>query len=328
MLVAENSDRTPTVSVIVPCYRAASFVEETIDALSKQTFTDWEMIAIEDGVADGAEDIVRAFGARVQQPVRFLKHAQNRGLSATRNTAFIAARGRWLALLDADDLWLPEHLERGLHVAEHERAEIVFGGSLLFDNQSGRDLAGRVPSETHLRSLPHSLFRNDFIIQPSSVIFTKRLVEKVGGFETLLRSVEDLDFYFRVLRAGFRLSYVGAITCRYRKHAEALSARALPMSAFAADVYARQSHWKALPHPLRRRRIGSAFKSAGRIASRQRPFFAVLSFWRGLRANPHDWSHFAYAFATMLRSLLKRANGLFASTCHSGPEFGGNRSDR
>lgn len=302
----EKTKMAPIITVITPCYRAARFIGETLESLAAQTFADWELIAVEDGVADGTQELIHAFAGRVSQPVRYLRHGENHGLPAARNTALNKARGCWMALLDADDIWLPSHLESCVARAGQEQSDMVFAGSVLFDSESGLDIEFRVPSPESLKGLPLSLFLNEFIIQPSAFLFTRATYERSGGFDASLRYVEDLDFYFRALRMGLRLSYTGEISCRYRKHEQAMSAKALPMAAYMAEVYDRQAKWDTIPRAVRRQRIGSAFKSAGRLAFRDYPLEAAHLFWRGWRANPPDFWLVPYALWSLLRSASGR----------------------
>src|SRR5882757_9190931 len=101
----------PQVSICIPAYRAERYLEATLKSIQGQTFRDWEVIVTEDGSKDRTEDIVRGFAATVNQSVLYNRHDVNHGLPATRNTGIVTARGTWIALLDADDLWQPDHLE-------------------------------------------------------------------------------------------------------------------------------------------------------------------------------------------------------------------------
>src|SRR5688500_1011009 len=101
----------PRISICIPAYKAERYFEATLASVRAQTFSDWELIVVEDGSRDRTEEIVQDFGRQGQQPVRYFRHDQNQGLSATRNTGFAQARADVLALLDADDLWRPEHLQ-------------------------------------------------------------------------------------------------------------------------------------------------------------------------------------------------------------------------
>lgn len=103
----------PLVSIITPVYNAAPWLRETLDTVRAQTLTDWEMILVDDGSTDGSVEILEKAAAEDTR-FRLLRMPRNGGPSEARNLALSAARGRFLAFLDADDLWLPEKLARSV----------------------------------------------------------------------------------------------------------------------------------------------------------------------------------------------------------------------
>lgn len=105
--------RAPLVSIITPVYNAARWLPETLSTVSAQTFTDWEHILVDDGSSDNSRAICEA-ASRADSRFRLISKAHRAGPSAARNAGIDAARGRFLAFLDADDLWHPEKLSRAL----------------------------------------------------------------------------------------------------------------------------------------------------------------------------------------------------------------------
>ncbi len=277
----------PKVSICMPAYKADRYLPETLESIRAQTFRDWELILVEDGSHDHAEEQVAAFAAQVPQPVRFLRHAKNQGLPATRNTGIALARAPWIALLDSDDLWQPTHLEELVAAAQkNPRADLIHAGSMLFDSDSGRELELRAPSPGVVAGYPLSLFLGEYIVQPSSVMLRKSLWEKVGGFDPDFRYVEDREMWMRCARAGAVFLYTGHPTCRYRKHGTALTTHAGPMALAAARVYDKAMQWDAIPQSLRREHTARAWLAAGRIVLRQDPTTARGYFKNALAAQP------------------------------------------
>lgn len=261
----------PLVSICVPAYKAERFLAETLASIRAQTYANWELIVTEDGSRDRTEEIVRAFAATVPQPVHYTRHDPNRGLPATRNAGIEAARADWIALLDSDDLWTPDHLATGVATAQATGADFVHGGSVLFDSDTGRDLKVRAPSPEAVAALPLSLFLNKYVVQPASVLLHRTLWEKAGRFDPAFRYVEDRDMWLRCARAGGRIAYTGRDTCRYRKHAQALSTHAAPMAEAAARALAKHLDWAAIPEGLRRDRCSAAWAAAGSLCWRTQP---------------------------------------------------------
>src|ERR1039457_4756626 len=98
---------TPLVSICIPAYNAERFIPETLASVRAQTYKNWEVIVTEDGTKDSTEELLATFAKPVPQPVIYNRHEINRGLPHTRNTGIGAARGQWIAFLDADDFWEP-----------------------------------------------------------------------------------------------------------------------------------------------------------------------------------------------------------------------------
>lgn len=97
------------VSIIMPSYNTAKFIEETIHSVLAQTYTNWELIIVDDCSTDHTDAVVASF---TDPRIRYIKNEKNSGAAVSRNRALREAKGRWIAFLDSDDLWLPEKLER------------------------------------------------------------------------------------------------------------------------------------------------------------------------------------------------------------------------
>ncbi|MGC4072107.1 MAG: glycosyltransferase [Nibricoccus sp.] len=295
---------SPTVSICIPAYKAGAFIGETLASLRAQTFPDWEVIIVEDGSHDNTEEIVHDFAEAVSQPVAFQRHTVNQGLPATRNTAISAARGEWIALIDSDDIWTPRHLELAVTRAQEGGAELIHTGVIMFDSDTGKDLELRVPTAATTAALPLSLFKGDYIIQPSSTLIRRDMLNKVGGFDPKCRYVEDRELWLRLVRAGARIGYVDALTCRYRQHANAMTKNAPAMAVGVAEVFERNTDWAAIPAELRRERASSSWLDAGRLVLRADPHLARTYFARA-RRHASSPRILAYSAVATLLGLFK-----------------------
>ncbi len=193
----------PAISIIIPAYNRAYCIGETLRNLLAQTFTDFEVIVVDDGSTDHTAEVVRSFTDRVR-----LVMQSNRGVSAARNTGVRQARGRWIAFQDSDDLWHPKKLERQLEVLQkHGKSwcattAVDESGVLLSDVKqvAANQLESTVyfvaqPAETIVVAAKHPYLQ--------SMILEKSLVEKAGLFAEDLFAAEDTEFIFRLsLMAG------------------------------------------------------------------------------------------------------------------------------
>ena len=103
------------VSIIMPSYNTASFIEETIQSVLNQTYTNWELIIVDDCSTDNTDEVLENIK---DSRIRYFKNDKNSGAAVSRNKALREAKGQWIAYLDSDDLWMPEKLEKQIHFME------------------------------------------------------------------------------------------------------------------------------------------------------------------------------------------------------------------
>ncbi len=216
------------VSVIIPSFKMGQFIGEALESVGAQTYPQWEVIVVDDaGPDDGTRAAVEAFGAKhPRHRVEYIRHDKNQGVSAARNSAIKAAKGEWLAFLDPDDLWKPEHLARGAEVLRTQ-ANIGVTSSSVEAVWTGAQ--GRTEHWVHggwtRENFPLSMACWNFI-QISSTMARKSEVEAAGGFceDKELQHIEDYDLWIRLIRNGVGFSLMEEATCQYRKHGEGATA--------------------------------------------------------------------------------------------------------
>lgn len=218
----------PKVSVIMPCYGMGRFVGQAIESVAAQSLSEWEIVAVDDcGSDDGTGGIMAAFQHKhPEHRVEWVRHEMNRGVSAARNTAIRAARGGYLAFLDPDDFWMPEHLARAVKFLD-ENAEYSAVASPVgaFWDDSPEEVHVCEFSPTMVNAFPASLALDCFI-QPSAVVVRRQDVIDVGLFDEApaIQHVEDLDLWIRLGERGCRFKFMMSPTCRYRRHAAGATA--------------------------------------------------------------------------------------------------------
>ncbi len=144
------------VSIITPMYKGAAFVAETIESVQRQTYKSWEMIIVDDFSPDGGEgiSIVKKYSAQDTR-IRLIESKENKGSSGARNIALRKANGRYIAFLDADDLWHPDFLSKQLAYMKSKDAILVFSSYRRIDELSKKDILRPfiVPSTVNYKSL-------------------------------------------------------------------------------------------------------------------------------------------------------------------------------
>jgi cellulose synthase/poly-beta-1,6-N-acetylglucosamine synthase-like glycosyltransferase len=213
----------PTVSIITPAYNAARFIDQTLESVLRQTFTDFELLVVDDGSTDETAAIVEAFARR--DPRIRLSRQRNQGIAVARNTAMAGARGRFFALLDSDDLWFPTYLIEQLDIlARHPDIDVLSANAInfgtSFDGEPLLDIAD--PNRLRYLSLLKLIQAEDSVSILS--IFRREVVDAIGGFDISLSRSEDYDFWLRAAVAGFRVAVNPKPLGLYRRRPDSVSA--------------------------------------------------------------------------------------------------------
>jgi glycosyltransferase involved in cell wall biosynthesis len=278
--------KSPLVSVCIPAYRADKYIEAALTAVAAQEFTDWEVIVTEDGSKDRTEEIVKRFAASTRQPVIYNRHEVNRGLPSTRNTGIAAARGDWVAFLDADDLWTPGHLAALVEKSQTGDFDLIFSGTIPFDDATGQQLTPCVPASQDMNELPVALFTGRLSVLPSSVLVRRTAFERYGYISTDFPHVNDTEYWLRVLKQGGQVGYSGEATCLYRKHEGSMSRRAAEILSDSARLCERYANWTAIPNFLKRARPADLYRWAGRTLLSEDPVAARKALNQSVRLEP------------------------------------------
>jgi glycosyltransferase involved in cell wall biosynthesis len=219
---------TPSVSVIIPAYNVAPFIGETLESIFAQTFTDFEVIVINDGSPD-TEELECAI-----QPYRERIHylsQKNSGASAARNTGLRAARGELIAFLDADDLWSPNYLAEQLKFMCEYDCDLACADAMIFGVSAD---AGRTYFDAVMKTAPAmgdvtflDLVSGERSLITSGVVARRKLIFEVGLFDEALRNAQDFDLWLRLAKHGARLSYQRRVLLHYRSRLNSLSGDAI-----------------------------------------------------------------------------------------------------
>lgn len=191
------------VSIVIPAYNRARSITTTIESVLRQTYRDFELIVVDDGSTDDTAARIEAFGDAVK-----LIRQENKGITGARNTGLRHARGKWIALQDSDDIWLPQKLERHIQdMKEHPELKVFFVECWLQRSHLG---------EAEVLSFIHSGFVNELkgqftvIERPlwhqirygvawvQSTLVERALLQKIGFYDETLRLFTDYDLFCRL----------------------------------------------------------------------------------------------------------------------------------
>jgi len=249
----------PRVSVVMPVYNAERFLSEAIESVLQQTYASWELLLIDDGSTDGSRALAERYASEHPERIRTLHHPgqQNLGASATRNLGILHARGEYLALLDADDVWLPQKLAEQVPLLDsHPEVGMVYGSAFWWYSwtEKSKDFArDRVdppgfPSQRDIEP-PHLLLsclrERSPMPLPTTVLLRREVVDRVRGFEERLPVVYDDQAFFTKLLLIVRVLPVDTCWAKYRRHSDsscAVAARAGTTEQMA-EAYLRWAEW-------------------------------------------------------------------------------------
>jgi len=211
----------PAVSVVIPCFNAADTLDETLASVVAQTFMNIEIICVDDGSSDGTLALL-ADWTRRDSRIRIIPVA-NGGPSWARNTGAAAAKGGWIAFLDADDIWLPDKLASVAEVfLADPKADAVFGQVAFFrKGDCGDATVSKVREGPAILS---DVLGENPVCTLSNLTVRRDAFYAVNGFDETLHHSEDLEFLIRFVSSGYTL--VGCNEChlRYRASEDGLSA--------------------------------------------------------------------------------------------------------
>ena len=187
------------VSVVIPTFNRAGKVARAVSSVLDQTFTDHEIIVIDDGSSDGTRETISQFGGRIT----YIAHPSNLGVSAARNTGIRRSSAPFLAFLDSDDYWLPEKLRAQIGFFETKPEAVACQTKEIWIRKGHRVN----PRDRHQKP-SGDIFEPSLrlcLVSPSAVMLKRSLLEEVGLFDEALPACEDYDLWLR-------------ISCRYPIH--------------------------------------------------------------------------------------------------------------
>ncbi|MEG4021723.1 glycosyltransferase [Microcoleus sp. S13C4] len=205
-------NRTPLISVIIPAYNGDRYIVQAIESVLAQTFTNLEIIVVDDGSTDRTQQVLQPYFDRI----RYI-YQENQGVGVARNRACELAHGKFLAFLDADDYFLPSKLEKQLACFDADPTlDMVQTGWVIVD-ETGREISAVKPWQ-QASKLDLESFILYKCVRPSAMILRRTWWEKLGGFDSQFPLAEDLDFALRLALKGCKTVWLEETLTCYRQH--------------------------------------------------------------------------------------------------------------
>lgn len=247
------------VSVLTPSYNSEKYIAETIASVQNQTYTNWEMIIVDDCSTDSTCNIVEEI-ANADPRVKLFRQDSNQGAGAARTIALKNATGRFVAYLDSDDIWLPEKLERQLNFMIEKRCAFSCTSYEVID-----DAGNRLNKDIHMLSqVDYVGFLTNNLLQTIGIVVDTSMVDKKYLIMPNIRRRQDAATWLQILNAGYDCYGLDEVLAQYRRTENSLSSNkfkavkgiwtlyrdieklSLPFSCFCFIRYAFLAVWKRI----------------------------------------------------------------------------------
>lgn len=215
---AAQLNKAPEVSVLMSVYNGETYLCECMDSVLSQTFRDFEFIIVDDGSTDKSKEIVRSYK---DDRIILLENTENKGLAWSLNRGIKHARGTYIARMDADDVMLPERLERQVQYLKGNPDIDGCGTWAKVVDETGKPLYELTPPDKYEQLVNEMIISNRFV-HPSMCVKRSMLLE-LKGYNEHFKYSQDYELWFRMLAKGFKLANIPEYLTVYREHSGAIS---------------------------------------------------------------------------------------------------------
>ena len=297
------------ISVIIPTYNHAHFLEKAIQSVINQTYTNWEIIVIDNHSKDNTDEVVNGFK---DQRISLLKVNNNGVIALSRNVGIKAAKGKLIAFLDSDDLWYPSKLE-SCYAKISSGYDMVCHGEYWINNEKGKWKKRKVFYGPEEKATFDNLLFEGNCISTSAVVVSRWYLEQVSGFDESsdMITAEDYHLWIKLAKAGARIGFVSEILGEYMIHTGNTSKAA--MRSFHAINTVFEKIYTELPsHSIKTkiralRRRGIITYIGGRGLQNNIEFIKALPFF--LKAIVY-WPFMPKFYVALLLNILHRSKTL------------------
>ena len=282
------------ISVIIPAYNAEKYIKETIESVLSQTYRNFELIIIDDGSTDSTANIIKDFASKDER-IQYI-YQKNASQAVARNRGIKVSKGRFIAFLDADDLWMPDKLEKQILLLGNKNIGLIYTDVIKIDHNSKL-----IPSKSSRKFLKGNVYKNiiyDNFIATSTVLVRKdALTENKLFFRTERQGVEDWDLWIRLAEIT-EFDYLSDPLVQYRVYGGNESSNYLKMSTSrmtTLDDLVKEINNKSKWNDKEKRQLFSLIKK-GRSLQLLRTGHELIGnhqnnearqfFWQAIKLNP------------------------------------------
>jgi len=231
------------VSIITPVYNASTYLASTIESVLAQTYPEWELLLSDDCSTDGSKSIANSY-RHIDRRIKLLTSKENTGPAGCRNRAIQSARGKYIAFLDSDDLWVPEKLDLQVEFMSHGKYHLSFTAYQKIDEQ-GNNIGGQLYG-------PSSVSYNQLLNSNSIPCLTAMYdAERLGKYFMEDIGHEDYVYWLKILKDGYTAHGIEKVLAYYRVRKGSISNNKLKAASFQWNIYRNVvdlSLWKSLYH--------------------------------------------------------------------------------
>lgn len=212
----------PKISIILITYNRSHYIKEAIGSVLAQSFKDWELLIIDDASTDDTKKIIENL-METEKRIKYFFNKANIGISRSRNLGLSLAQGKYIAIIDSDDIWDEKNkLKNQYDFLENNQDYALVGGGVIVIDQNGQETKRYYNPESDEKIRKKILFKNPFA--HSSVMYLKGAALNFGGYDPNLKTLEDYDLYLKI-GTKHKLHNLKKYYSKYRVHAGNITAQ-------------------------------------------------------------------------------------------------------
>ena len=219
------------VSIITPSYNSKRFIKETIDSVLAQTYQDWEMIIVDDKSQDNSVEYIKNL-IKDDHRIKLIELSENVGAAMARNKALEVVRGKYIAFLDSDDIWLPKKLEIQINFMQKKECPISFTSYQIIDENSNE--TNHIINTVESLNLKQYL-KNTIIGFSTSMIDRELIKDEIKFLNIRIR--QDTNLWITLLKQGYKAYGINEVLVKYRVHSNSISANKVKAAKGVWNLY-------------------------------------------------------------------------------------------